>query len=129
MVMSDKSQPVVHTPTFEQEAEVLVAYQLDFLAQLERQLRAVHQTMRDIEKLRGQATRVGPQLDDHDRDVTLTHLAKAVADVERNMSTEHDCCAEMQVTIAHMRERLAALRRRVSAGEPPVPAPRGHDRD
>ena len=33
----------------EQDAELLAAYQLDLLAQLERQLRAVHLTMRHIE--------------------------------------------------------------------------------
>ena len=36
----------------EQEAGSLVVYQLDLLAQLEHQLRAVHQSMRRIETLR-----------------------------------------------------------------------------
>jgi hypothetical protein len=99
---------------FEAEAEVLVAYQLDFLAQLERQLRAVHKTMRDIEKLRSSRNRrVGPELTNGEREDTLVHLSNALSDVEDHIGSEHDCCADMQTTIAHMRERLARMRRLV----------------
>lgn len=100
---------------FEAEAEILVAYQLDFLAQLERQLRAVHKTMRDIEKLRSTRNRrVGPELTNGEREATLVHLSTAVSEVEAHISSEHDCCADMHATIVHMRERLARMRRLVS---------------
>jgi hypothetical protein len=49
------------------EAEVLVAYQLDLLARIEHQLRSVHKTMRQIEKLRSSQHRVGPELSNGQR--------------------------------------------------------------
>jgi hypothetical protein len=48
--------------TFEQDAETLVTYELDLLAELERQIRAVHRTMRHIEKLRAPTLRIGPEI-------------------------------------------------------------------
>jgi hypothetical protein len=60
---------------FEGEAEVLVVYQLDLLAQLEAQLRAVQHTMRCIEKLRATNNRVGPELTNAGRGETLKILA------------------------------------------------------
>ena len=41
---------------------MLAIYQLDLLADVERQVRAVQHTMRHIEKLRGVRQRVGPEL-------------------------------------------------------------------
>ena len=38
--------------TVEQSAELLAVWQLDLLAQLENQLRAVHRTLQQIQKLR-----------------------------------------------------------------------------
>jgi uncharacterized coiled-coil protein SlyX len=113
--MSDQSHRAREIGAFEDEAEVLVACQLDLLAQLERQLRAVHKTMRDIEKLRVVRKRVGPELTNGEREDTLAHLSTAVADLDAHISMQHDCCTDMQATITRMRERVAALRRSVSS--------------
>jgi len=61
---------------FESEAELLVNYQLDLIAQLESQLRAIHHTMRHLEKLRGAKHRVGPNLSNLQRADTLLHLSE-----------------------------------------------------
>lgn len=87
-----------------------MAYQLDLLAQLERQLRAVHHTMRRIERLRGAGERVGPELSNGQRLATLGSLAEEIAELESHIRVQHDCCADMQATIAHMRERITNLR-------------------
>ena len=99
---------------FEEEAEALATYQLDLLAQLERQIRAVHNTMRDIEKLRGAKHRVGPELSNGQREETLAHLADAITDLDLHIASEHECCADMQTTIAQMRDRIVGLRHRVA---------------
>jgi hypothetical protein len=51
---------------FEAEAELLAVHQLDLLSQLEAQLRAVHKTMRIIEKLRSEKHWIGPRLGNED---------------------------------------------------------------
>jgi hypothetical protein len=56
---------------FERDADMLAVYQVDLLAQVERQVRAVHHTMRHIEKLRSARTRVGPELSNGQRDEVL----------------------------------------------------------
>jgi chromosome segregation ATPase len=99
---------------FEEEAEVLAAYQLDLLAQLERQLRAVHHTMRRIERLRSPDHRVGPELSNGQRLATLRDLSDEIADLESHIKIEHECCDEMLATIAQMRERITHLRTRAS---------------
>jgi hypothetical protein len=101
---------------FEQDAEKLVVYQLDLLAQLERQLRAVHHTMRHIEKLRNAKNRVGPELSNGQRGDALVDLSEEVAQLDVHFTAEHECCTEMQISIAHMQNLLADLRRRVAAG-------------
>jgi hypothetical protein len=100
---------------FEQDAERLVVYQLDLLAQLERQLRAVHLTMRHIEKLRGIRDRVGPELSNGQRGDELVTLSAEVAQLDVHFKSEHECCTDMQITIAQMQNLLADLRQRVSA--------------
>src|SRR5437867_6187205 len=87
---------------FEQDAEKLVVYQLDLLAQLERQLRAVHHTMRHIEKLRSTQHRVGPELSNGRRGGELESLSDEIAQLDVHFRAEHECCTEMQITIAHM---------------------------
>jgi hypothetical protein len=96
---------------FEQDAEKLVVYQLDLLAQLERQLRAVHHTMRHIEKLRSAKDRVGPELSNGARGAELVNLSDEVAQLDVHFKVEHECCTEMQITIAQMQNLLAELRR------------------
>jgi hypothetical protein len=126
--MGDDSERAQEIHRVEEEAEVLVTYQLDFLAQLERQLRAVHKTMRDIEKLRSERNRrVGSELSNGERDATLVHLSTALSEVESHIDVEHECCFEMQATIVRMRERLAGLRRLVSTSSPDASGQLGSD--
>ena len=104
---------------FEQEAEKLVVYQLDLLAQLERQLRAVHQTMRHIEKLRSAKDRIGPELSNGARGDELVNLSDEIAQLDVHFRTEHECCTEMQIAIANMQNRLAELHQHVSTDRSP----------
>jgi hypothetical protein len=99
---------------FERDADMLAVYQLDLLAQVERQVRAVHHTMRHIEKLRSARTRVGPELSNGQRDEVLVSLADEITALDAQWSVEHASCLEMQTTIAKMHQRLVALRRRAS---------------
>jgi hypothetical protein len=105
----------------EQDAELLTAQQLDLLAQVESQLRAVHHTMRHIEKLRNVRHRVGPELTNGERAMTLAELAEEVAALDTHLGIEHGCCTDMTVVIGAMQERVRALRRRVALGETDVP--------
>src|SRR5947209_19868770 len=108
--------------SFEPDAEKLVVYQLDLLAQLERQLRAVHHTMRHIERLRNARHRVGPELSNGERGDELVGLSDEVAQLEVHFKSEHECCTEMQITIAHMQNLLAELRQRVLPDRFPSPS-------
>ena len=101
---------------FESEAEVLVVHQLDLLAQLEAQLRAVHRTMRCIEKLRGGQYRVGRELTNGERSETLTTLASELAAIDQELHVQHQSCEDMQRSIREMQARLSAFRRTT---EPP----------
>ncbi len=94
---------------------MLVVYQLDLLADLERQLRAVQHTMRHIEKLRAVRMRVGPALSNGQRESTLKSLADEIHTLESHLTIEQSCCADMHMTIAHMRERVIRLRERTAA--------------
>jgi hypothetical protein len=95
---------------FERDAELLVVHQLDLVAQIEAQLRAVHHAMRRIEQLRGTRLRVGAELSNRERQTMLTGLSTEVAELDKHLSEEHQCCRLMQDTIAQMQERLAALK-------------------
>lgn len=116
-MMGDSSAREGQVRLFEHEAEILATYQLDLLAQLEQQIRAVHDTMRHIEKLRGSKDRVGPELSNGQREFTLASLAADVANLEAHLNTEHDCCTEMLATIAQMCDRLALFRDRLAGAE------------
>ena len=96
---------------FEADAEMLVVLQLDLLAQVEAQLRAIHQTMRRIERLRGPEFRVGPQLTDSQRGVTLSGLSDEVEAIDAQLTEEHECCSQMQVSLGKMHACLASLKR------------------
>jgi hypothetical protein len=98
----------------EQDAEMLVVFQLDLLADVERQVRAVHQTMRHIERLRGVRPRVGPELSDAQRNDTLSNLEAEIAALEEHFAIEQACCSDMHTTIKKMRDRLAEMRQRTS---------------
>jgi phage-related tail protein len=95
----------------EGEAEVLVAYQLDLLAQLECQLRAVHRTMRQIEKLRSAtARREGATPSNGEKLDALEHLTREVEAIDRELATQHESCGLMLETVETMRGRLDQLR-------------------
>ena len=94
---------------FEREAEILVAHQLDLIAQLERQLRAIHRTMKQIERLRGAKHRQRPELSNGEKGETLHQLAVELSAIDSELGTQHESCIEMQATIGHMRARLREL--------------------
>ena len=100
---------------FESEAELLVNYQLDLIAQLESQLRAIHHTMRHIEKLRGAKHRVGPKLSNLQRGDTLLHLSEDLSSLDGQLSLQHQSCQHMQEIIEAMQMRLRELRQRAAA--------------
>ena len=95
----------------EREAEFLVAHQLDLLAQLERQLRAVHLTMRQIEKLRSaKDRREGVSLSNGAKMDALDSLTQELKSIDEELKTQHDSCREMLDTVETMRARLGQLR-------------------
>ena len=102
---------------FEREAELLVAYQLDLIAQLERQLRAIHRTMRQIEKLRGGEHHVGPPLSNGQKVETLSQLSDELGVIDQELATQHESCVDMQTTIDQMRAQLKALRQSTTRGK------------
>jgi len=95
---------------FEHEAEVLVGYQLDLLALLEHQLRAVHHTMRHIEKLRTARKRVGPELSNGQRQDTLDQLGSELDALERHITAQRESCTDMHNTLNTMHARLTKWR-------------------
>ena len=95
---------------FEQDAEALVVYQTDVIAQIESQLRAARETIRMVQRLRGVPHRNGPELTDNQREDTLESLAKEWRELDRQLDTQHECCLEIQNTIAKMRKRLGEMR-------------------
>ena len=99
-------------------AELLVVQQLDLLAQVEAQLRAVHQTMRRIEKLRTAQYRVGPELSNGQRSDTLVGLKSELDRLDEHLLTQHECCGDMQDLVGKMQAMLSALKRAAD----PVPA-------
>jgi hypothetical protein len=107
----------------EQDAEMLVVYQLDLLAVLERQLRAVHHAMRPIETLRRVNNSDRRELCDGQRQITLADLAKEVAELDTHVGVEHACCQDMQNTIEMMQTRVATLRQRSASLDVPDSKP------
>lgn len=105
----------------EQQAEVLATYQIDLLAELERQIRAVHHTMRHIEKLRAAKVRVGPALTNGQRTDTLESLADEMIALDSQVATQHQCCADMLTLITKMQRRTATLRKQAKFGRTTEP--------
>jgi len=93
---------------------MLTVLHLDLLAQVEQQLRAVHHTMRHIEKLRQAKNRVGPELSNGQRETTLTHLGEEVDALDGQLNAEHACCTEMRDIIAKMQGHVREMRRHVA---------------
>jgi hypothetical protein len=97
----------------EREAELLVALQLDLIAQLEFQLRAVHRTMHHIERLRGVRHRIGPELSNGARGDVLSHLAHDLTVIEEQAATQRQSCHDMQDSVTRMQSRVIELRQRI----------------
>jgi chaperonin cofactor prefoldin len=120
-----KQKRAAHVEPLELDAEMLVALQLDLVAQLERQLRAVHRTMRQIERLRNAKRRVGRELSNGEKATTLNHLTDELTAIDQELKTQHESCREMQSTVDKMRARLRGMKRASPAdsspGEPESP--------
>ena len=119
--MTVTSRDRVVLAALEQQAEVLATYQIDLLAELERQIRAVHHTMRHIEKLRAAKVRVGPALTNGQRTDTLESLADEMIALDSQVATQHQCCADMLTLITKMRRRTATLRKQAKFGQTTEP--------
>ena len=79
---------------------------LDLLAQLECQLRAVHRTMRQIEKLRSaKSRREGATPSNGEKLDALEHLTREVEAIDRELATQHESCGLMLETVETMRGR------------------------
>jgi hypothetical protein len=122
--MADERASVVLD--FEDDAEILFLQHLDLLAQLEAQLRAVHHTLRGIERLRGGSRRVGPELANGEREAILLGLAREIDELDRNVTVEHECCRSMHTTIVVLQERVATLKH-LAARLHKTPEPSAHD--
>jgi hypothetical protein len=110
----DDSNRATQIESLEGEAELLVALQLDLIAQLEFQLRAVHRTMRHVERLRNVRNRVGPELSNGERGDTLTHLAHDLMGIEEQAGAQRQSCRDMQDVVTRMQSRVIALRQRIT---------------
>ena len=108
----------------EQDAEKLVVYQTDVIAQIEHQLRAARKTIRLIQKLRaGHLSGDVRDLTNGERHETLDSLSEEWSELDAQLTTQHESCLEIQKTITHMRERLDALRKHRPPAERPRVAP------
>jgi hypothetical protein len=96
--------------TVAETAEVLAVHQLDLLAQIESQLRAVHRTLRQIEKLRSTKTDVGGELSNGEKLDALNDLTKELNAIDRELDTQHASCQVMLTTVETMRARLREIR-------------------
>jgi uncharacterized coiled-coil protein SlyX len=108
--MADESR-AAGVRALEEDAELLVLDQLDMLAQVEAQLRAVHHTMRRIEKLRAAKHRRNtPEPSNGERSDALAGLAEELRALDEHLTQQHACGREMQVTVERMHQRLKGLR-------------------
>jgi hypothetical protein len=118
--MTEGSNRSTAMQALETDAELLVVCHLDLLAQVEAQLRAVHHTMRRIEKLRTARYRVGPELSNGQRSDTLVGLTSELDRLDEHLLTQHECCRDMQELVGKMQAVLSALKR--AAGQLPTAA-------
>lgn len=95
----------------EGEAEVLAAHQLDLVAQIEAQLRAVRSLMVRINRLRPhQPGELKIPLPDGHHAPTLEGLRGELAAIEQQLGTQQESCTAMHATIARMQRHLPALK-------------------
>jgi hypothetical protein len=99
-----------HLHSFEKQAEVLVVHQLDLLAQLENQMRAVRKTLTQIETLRGAKYRAGGELTNGERGDVLRTLSAQLTGIDSELQTQHESCVEMQRCIQEMRSSLGSFK-------------------
>ena len=52
----------------------------------------------------------GAELSNGQRRTTLTELSSDIAELDKQLTEEHDCCRLMQATIKKMQQRLSALK-------------------
>jgi hypothetical protein len=90
-------------------AEWLAADQLDLLAQVEAQLRAVHHTMRRIEQLRAPHGRATRALSAGERGNVIRSLSGEISKLNDHLVTQAECCHHMLSTIGQMQQRLIGL--------------------
>ena len=106
--------------TLETEAEVLAVCQLDLLAQIEAQLRAVHHLMRRIERLRSPKTGQPTEpMSNGQRSETLRELAGELEAIEQQADVQLECCEDMRATIGKMIQRLPELKQAVALLDDP----------
>ena len=95
----------------ETEAEILAVCQLDLLAQVEAQVRAVHHLMRRLGQLRARRPGQGhAAMTNGERSEVMVGLSDELTAIEVQMSVQQECCDDMQETIARMRERLPVIK-------------------
>jgi chromosome segregation ATPase len=106
--MANEANRRLHNQDMAQLAEWLATEQLNLLAEVEAQVRAVHHTMRRIEQLRQR--RGSPELTNGERGKILTGLADEITELEGHISAQSESCQAMQSTIVNMQQRLAAVK-------------------
>jgi hypothetical protein len=115
MTVEDRATTLRHV---EAAAELLAIHQIDLIAQLEAQLRAVRHTMRSIERLRDAKHRIGAEPSNGQRDQILAVLASEVAAIDDALHTQHLTCADQQCVIREMQARMHGLKQQMTRAEP-----------
>ena len=110
MAREDKTRALA-LAAFEENAEALVTYQLDLLAHLERQLRAAHHLMRNIEKLRNVSKRrAAPEISNGERGDALSHLDVELDDIDAQVRIQRQLSLDMHATVDQMQTKLKQFR-------------------
>ena len=108
--MVDETSRASQIGQFEEEAALLLVSQLDLLTLIEAELRAVHHTLRRIQRLQNRNHRVGPELSNGERTDVLTGLTHELSAVDSQLLTQLQISRDMQSTIATMQERLITVK-------------------
>jgi uncharacterized coiled-coil protein SlyX len=119
--MIDETSRVIEQCGVDEMADWLAGQQLDLLAQVDAQLRAVHRVLRRIEKVRAARHAEGPLPPSEDRrGKGVKALSGEIAELDVHLASQADCCREMMATIEGMQSRIADVKLGVplGAGEP-----------
>jgi len=95
----------------EDQADLLNAYQVDLVAQIEAHLRAVHHTMRRISSVRAARYRIGPELSNGERVEALKDLASEMTEIQSQINIQAKTCDHMGQLVVQMQETAVHLRR------------------